>query len=102
MPSLDDDKTAQDTVEFLNMYSEAINEAEKLVIARGAEGRNGVVSLPDMFLRDPGKAAFMIYMKIARVLGECEDKNFQKAREEFLDIINYAGFGIALIDDLER
>ena len=68
-----------------------INEQAKL-------GENDFTSLPDMFPHGSQDAAFMVYTKACRALGYLKAGNLKKAKEEFLDIINYSAFGYILVE----
>jgi hypothetical protein len=84
--------------QFLDCYHRALLEAVEVVDRKESEGRNQIISLPAMFPHGASDCVFMIYMKIARSLGYDSSHNRITLREELLDIINYAGFAIALLD----
>lgn len=86
---------------FEQLFRAAVDEAQAIFDQRDVSGRNEVVDLPGMFLNDPGHIAWMVYMKASRAMGMLKIGNLVGAREEFIDMLNYGAFGVALIDLLK-
>lgn len=89
-----DTKTAEFMKKFYNVLHGAVNRVNE----QAKLGENDFVSLPDMFPHGSQDAAFMVYTKACRALGYLEAKNLKKAKEEFLDIINYSAFSYVLVE----
>lgn len=83
---------------FLERFHEALEEARSEVDRHTEDGENEVVSLPEMFPHGTTDITFMLFTKICRILGYERANNFDKVRDEAVDIINYAAFLIAYLD----
>lgn len=84
---------------FLTSVHRIFDQAEDLLNDRTGTGQNSKTPIRQMFPSGYRDTSFLVYMKAARVLGKLEVRNLQSARDELLDIINYAAFTIVMIDE---
>ena len=85
--------------QFMRLYKLQLFNAEQLVSTKAQLGRNNFVGLPDMFPHAEQSCVDIVYMKSARISNTDDLKTI---REELVDIINYAAFGLALIQGEEE
>lgn len=85
---------------FEEILPEIYRKAQDLVVEKGKLGRNDEVPVPDMFPRGAKDCVTMIYMKSCRIIAEAtEDKTIE---EELIDILNYAAFGLTILEGERR
>jgi hypothetical protein len=90
--------TEQRQAQFLGAYSRALAHALAIVRKRELEGENTIVPLPDMFPHGTSDLTFMLHTKVSRILGYEAAGDLDRTRGEVYDLINYAGFLIAMMD----
>ena len=88
-----------ETEEFLARYQAALDHAEKIVHDHDLRGENLVMPLPSTFPHGPPDLTFMLFNKICRVLGYEENGKLDLVKSEAYDIINYAAFLVALLEE---
>lgn len=79
-----------------------IHKATEIITQHTAEGENDLVSLDQMFPHGIQDILFVIWQKTGRALGYEHAGNFEGVARELPDIINYAGFGLALLNSVQE
>jgi hypothetical protein len=84
---------------FIPRFDAVISDATAIVEEHTQDGENGRFMISQMFPRGVEDCMYEVYKKVCRAMGYYDKNNSKKAREELRDIINYAGFGIVLLDE---
>ena len=82
----------------LDHYNRVVDEARAIIVDRDQRGRNNVVPFYDGFPHGHVDVSFELSRRVGRILGAEKVGKLEVAREDALDLLNYAAFYVMLLD----
>jgi hypothetical protein len=88
--------------QFIKTFEAQVKEAMQRVTEQAERGENDFLPITAMFPHGEQDILGIIFTKAARAVGYEMSGNLHKVKEEAQDVLNYAGFLLALLEEMKK